>query len=153
MIKIVHHGISEAEREALYNLLREPFGVVEMEDKVNESIMSSVYIELPIRYDHGFIRVLGVDRWEGLKEILKNMRWRRGKSEFMLTMNFKDKHVNTIFTIEGSDHKVFNKAVEGIEYVVDTVYFKDARSVYGSGSNSSIVFEFNREDMRWYPRR
>jgi len=68
-IKLVHFGLSEAEREALYNILREPFDVVEEEGSnySNNNILSSVYIEFPIRYDEGFIKIIGLDRWEGLR--------------------------------------------------------------------------------------
>ncbi len=154
-IKLVHFGLSEAEREALYNMLREPFGVIEEEGEKSESInhnnannnsiLSSVYIEFPIRYDEGFIKILGLDRWEGLKEMVKNMRWRRGKSIFILTLHFSDGDNSTIFTIKSNNNRIFNKAIDGIEYVVDTVYFRDVKN------SKYVKFEFNTNDMRWYP--
>jgi hypothetical protein len=154
MIKLVHFGLSEAEREALYNMLREPFGVVEEEVKEveksnynnnNNNILSSIYIEFPIRYDEGFIKILGLDRWEGLKEMVKNMKWRRGKSMFILTLHFNDGDKSTIFTIKSSNNRIFNKAIDGIEYVVDTVYFRDVKDA------KHVSFEFSIDDMRWYP--
>ncbi len=147
-IKLVHFGLSEAEREALYNMLREPFSVVEEEERSNysnDNILSSVYIEFPIRYDEGFIKIIGLDRWEGLKEMVKNMKWRRGKSIFMLTLHFNDGDNSIIFTIKSNNNRIFNKAIDGIEYVVDTVYFRDVKDA------RYVMFEFSVDDMRWYP--
>ncbi len=145
-IRLIHSGLSEAERETLYNLLMEPFGVVEESannSNMQEGMLSSIHIELPIRYE-GFIKVLGLDRWEGLKEMIKNMRWRRGKSTFLLTLHFsEDNHI--IFTIKSNSNRIFNKAIDGIEYVADTVYFKGVKDA------RYVKFEFDVNDMKWYP--
>lgn len=145
-IRLIHSGLSDAEREALYNLLMEPFGVVEESannSNMQEGMLSSIYIELPTRYE-GFIKVLGLDRWEGLKEMIKNMRWRRGKSTFLLTLHFSEEN-HIIFTIKSNSNRVFNKAIDGIEYVADTVYFKDVKNA------RYVKFEFDVDDMKWYP--
>ncbi len=146
-IRLIHSGLSEGEREALYNLLMEPFGVVEESadnsSNTQEDMLSSVYIEFPIQYE-GFIKILGLDRWEGLKEMIKNIRWRRGKSAFLLTLHFSEGN-HIIFAIKSNSNRVFNKAIDSIEYVADTVYFKDVKDA------RYVRFEFDVDDMRWYP--
>ncbi len=171
--RLVHKSLSQAEVEVLFNLLNERFEVVEEiirdDDEENfgekcwgkddnnnnhsgssssrSTLMSILSIDVPVQYDTNFVKSIGFERWEALKEIeiIKNIRWRRGKSTFAFRLRFLGSPTIVFSIVHGGSGKVFNKAIEGIEYVVDTVLFRSLPDA------EEIWFTFLREEMRWSP--
>ncbi|MEO9365260.1 MAG: hypothetical protein ABI341_04065 [Nitrososphaera sp.] len=173
--RLVHRSLSQAEVEVLFNLLSERFEVVEeiiRDDeeeevvfgwdegyesisnsssiskggRIDSMLMSILSIDLPIQYDANFVKDIGFERWEALKEVIKNIRWRRGKGVFAFRLRFLGSQTIVFSIVYRGSGKVFNKAIEGIEYVVDTIQFRsipDAKEIW---------FVFSREEMRWRPR-
>ncbi|MFN4336594.1 MAG: hypothetical protein ACK4FV_03295 [Candidatus Nitrosocaldus sp.] len=177
--RLVHRGLSQAEVEALFNLLNERFEVIEevvkdeqqqegmaknrdgdydlsdwvgMEEKGSNNrskesmiLISVLSIDLPIQYDMNFVKSIGFERWEVLKEIIKNIKWRRGKGRLAFRLKFLGPPT-IVFSTAQSNSKVFNKAIEAIEYVIDTVLFRSLPDA------EEVRFVFSSEEMRWYPR-
>ncbi|MDW7999604.1 MAG: hypothetical protein RMI32_01160 [Candidatus Nitrosocaldus sp.] len=169
--RLVHMGLSQAEVEALFNLLNEQFDVVEevirdygqqqqqvreywgmddddtfsMQEDDGQMLISAIGIDLPVRYDKNFVKSIGFERWEVLKEIIKNIKWRRGKGTLAFRLGFLGSPT-IVFSIVHGNSKVFNKAIEGIEYILDTVLFRSIPDA------EEIRFVFSHDDMRWYPR-
>lgn len=171
--RLVHMGLSQAEVEVLFNLLNEQFVVVEevvkdiqqegrvgdrdwdwddvsgMVGKVHNkgmTLISMLGIDLPVQYGTSFVRSIGFERWEVLKEIIKNIKWRRGKGMLAFRLRFLGSPT-IVFSVVHGNSKVFNKAVEGIEYVVDTVLFRSIPDA------EEVRFAFSSEEMRWHPKR
>ncbi|GBC73509.1 hypothetical protein HRbin04_00912 [archaeon HR04] len=115
--------------------------------RVDSMLMSILSIDLPLQYDVNFVKDIGFERWEALKEIIKNIRWRRGKGVFAFRLRFLGSQT-IVFSIvyRGSGKVLFNKAIEGIEYVADTMPFRSLPDA------KEIRFVFSREEMRWRPR-
>ncbi|MEM0367392.1 MAG: hypothetical protein QXW14_02480 [Candidatus Nitrosocaldus sp.] len=108
-------------------------------------LISMLSIDLPIQYDMNFVKNIGFERWEVLKEIIKNIKWRRGRVRLAFRLRFLGSPT-IVFSIVHGNSKVFNKAIEGIEYVVDTVLFRSLPDA------EEVRFVFSSEEMRWYPR-
>ncbi len=179
--RLVHRGLSQAEVEALFNLLNERFEVIEevvkdeqqqeeivkdwdynlidwvgMEEKGSNNssgkggkesmvLISILGIDLPIQYDMNFVKGIGFERWEMLKEIIKNIKWRRGRGRLAFRLRFLGSPT-IVFSTAESNSKVFKKAIEAVEHVVDTVLFRSLPDA------EEVRFVFSSEEMRWYPR-
>ncbi len=150
MIRLKHSGLSSGEIEILFNMLRNPFDVSEevIED-TDESYVSMISIDLPIAYGRNFFKTFGMDRWESIKEVLRNVKWRRGKKGVQLSFRFSDNPV-VAFSLNTDDNKTFGKALETIEYLMDVILFQiDPKRL--PSDVSQVNYAFDREDFRWYP--
>lgn len=114
--------------------------------RIDSMLMSILSIDLPLQYDANFVKDIGFERWEALKEIIKNISWRRGKAVFAFRLRFLGSQTIVFSIVYRGSGKVFNKAIEGIEYVADTIPFRSLPDA------KEIQFVFSREEMRWRPR-
>jgi len=140
------------EIEVLFNMLSNPYDVSEeaIED-VDEGYVSMISIDLPIAYSRDFFRTFGMDRWESVKEVLKNIKWRRGKKEVQLSLRFMGKPT-VAFSFDTDDNKTFGKALDTIEYLMDVILFQiDAKRL--PSEVSEVSYGFDKENFRWYPSK
>ena len=152
VIRLKHSGLSQAEVEVLFNMLRNPFDVSEEAiEEYDESYVSMISMDLPMAYGRNFFRTFGVDRWESIKEILKNLKWRRGKKGIQLSLRFKGSPA-VAFSLNTDDNKIFGKALETIEYLMDVILFQiDSKRL--PNDVNEVSYAFDRENFRWYPIR
>lgn len=152
IITLRYFGLSLGEIEILFNMLRDPFEVDEKsEEKPDENYVSVIKLGFPFPYDKSFFKTFGMERWEQIKEILKNLKWRRGKKGVKLTLSFGTNPI-VLFAVHTKNDKIFGKALDTIEYLMDVILFQidvkrlpmDVREVY---------YEFDENEYRWYPRK
>lgn len=151
-IRLKHSGLSQGEVEIIFSMLRNPFDVSEEAvEEFNENYVSMISMDIPIAYGKNVFKLFGMDRWESIKEVLKNLKWRRGKKGFQLLLRFNGSPA-VAFSLNTDDNKTFNKALETIEYLMDVILFQtDPKRLPNDVSEVSYVFD--RENFRWYPAK
>ncbi|MFQ5969905.1 MAG: hypothetical protein ACE5J2_05380, partial [Nitrososphaerales archaeon] len=149
VIRLRYSWLSQGEVEILYSLLKNPFEVdEEVSEETDNSYVSLIHIEFPITYGKNFFKELGMDRWERIKDVLKNIKWRRGKKSLMLILQFSNPIIT--FSINSDDDKTFGKSLDTIEYLMDVILFQiDAKRLPTDATE--IKYEFDEENFRWYP--
>ncbi|MFQ5940965.1 MAG: hypothetical protein ACE5KA_04625 [Nitrososphaerales archaeon] len=147
-----HSGLSLGEIEILFNMLREPFTVNEESEEIaDESYVSVVNLSFPLSYGKNFFRTFGMDKWEQIKEVLKNMKWRRGKKGVKLVLKFVS-NPTVSFVVSTENDKMFGKALDTIEYLMDVILFQIDRKRLPNNI-IEVHYEFNEIDYKWYPSK
>jgi len=150
VITLRHQGLSQAEVETIFNMLREPFEVADEEIRgVDERYVSMISIDLPLAYEKDFFRKFGMDRWERIKELLKNLKWRRGKRSVQLTLRFNGS-TSVAFSLNTADDKTFGKALETVEYLMDIILLQIDPKRLPPGV-AEVSYAFDGQDFRWQP--
>ena len=125
--KLQHYGISPYEIEALYSSLAR-FSEVD-EIKLDDSeYLSLLNIEFPVPYDDNFFQLFGFDNWQRIKYIFKEMKRRRGKKGFKLSLSFSgstDSNSKLVFSLTGDIGAQFEYALEKIAHMVDSINLKN----------------------------
>lgn len=147
-----YSGLSLGEIEILFNMLRDPFGVSEqIEENPDENYVSIVNISFPLSYNKNFFRTFGMDKWEQIKEVLKNLKWRRGRKGVKLTLEFGNKPTIS-FVIRTDSDKIFGKALDTIEYSMDVILFQiDPKRL--PANIMTVHYEFDENEYRWHPSK
>jgi len=151
VIRLKHSRLSLGEIEILFNMLSNPFDVSEEAVDVDEGYVSMISIDLPIAYTRDFFKTFGMDRWESIKEVLKNIKWRRGKKELQLSLRFNGKPI-VAFSFDTDEDKTFGKALDTIEYLMDVILFQTDPKRLPS-EVSEVSYGFDKENFRWYPSK
>jgi hypothetical protein len=151
-IRLRHSRLSIGEVEILFNMLRDPFDVTEeVIEEADPTNVSNISMELPIAYGKNFFREFGMDRWENIKEVLKNVKYRRGRKDVQMSLRFNGRPSVT-FTLNTAENKTFNKALETIEYLMDVILFQiDSKRL--PDSVTEVNYMFDAEDFRWFPAK
>ena len=145
MITLIHAGLSQGELEALIKLL-EPFGIEEQEEDLTDEYVSKIDLIIPMNYDREFFRRFGIDRWDDLKMLLKNIKWRRGKKRFRLALVFAS-NPSINFIMLARDDKIISKGLDTIEYLADSILLQlNAISI---DSIKAVNYRFDVDDYRW----
>jgi hypothetical protein len=125
--KLQHYGISPYEIEALYSSLAR-FSEVD-EIKLDDSeYLSLLNIEFPVPYDDNFFQSFGFDNWQRIKYIFKEMKRRRGKKGFKLSLSFSgstESKSKLVFSLTGDIGAQFEYALEKIAHMVDSINLKN----------------------------
>ena len=125
--KLQHYGISPYEIEALYSSLAR-FSEVD-EIKIDDSeYLSLLNIEFPVPYDDNFFQSFGFDNWQRIKYIFKEMKRRRGKKGFKLSLSFSgstESKSKLVFSLTGDIGAQFEYALEKIAHMVDSINLKN----------------------------
>lgn len=152
LVRLKYFGLSQGEVEVLFNMLSNPFDVSEEAiEEIDESYVSMISMDLPIAYGKNFFKTFGMDRWESIKEVLKNLKWRRGKKGIQLSLRFNGSPA-VAFSLNTDDNKTFGKALETIEYLMDIILFQiDSKRL--PSDVSEVSYAFDRENFRWYPTK
>ena len=127
IIKFEYFGISPFEIEVIYNILSKFSSVEENKDLVEESgYVSLLNIEFPIAYDEYFFQSFGFDNWQKIKYLFKEMKRRRGKKRFKITLSFcgisTEINSKLIFSLTSEIGPQFEYATEKIEHVIEAIH-------------------------------
>jgi len=121
-----YYGVSPYEVEALYSSLSR-FSEVDEKRLDNSESLSLLNIEFPVPYDDNFFQSFGFDNWQRIKYILKEMKRRRGKKDFELSLSFSgsiDSNSKLVFSLTGDIGTQFEYALEKIAHMVDSINLK-----------------------------
>ena len=151
IIKLEYFGISPFEIEVIYNTLSKFLVVDEGEILVEESeYVSLLNIEFPVAYDEFFFQSFGFDNWEKIKYVFKEMKRRRGRKRFKITLSFcgisTDINSKLVFSLTSEIGPQFEFAIEKIEHIIDTIHteIKNLES-----KRQSVSYTFDAIAMKW----
>lgn len=151
IIKLEYFGISPFEIEVIYNTLSKFLVVDEEEILVEESeYVSLLNIEFPVAYDEYFFQSFGFDNWEKIKYVFKEMKRRRGRKRFKITLSFCGISTNInsklVFSLTSEIGPQFEFAIEKIEHIIDTIHteIKNLES-----KRQSVSYTFDVIAMKW----
>ena len=151
IIKLECFGISPLEIEVIYNTLSKFSVVDEGEILVDESeYVSLLNIEFPVAYDEYFFQSFGFDNWQKIKYVLKEMKRRRGRKRFKITLSFcgisTDINSKLVFSLTSEIGPQFEYAIEKIEHIIDTIHveIKNLES-----KRQSMSYTYDAIAMKW----
>lgn len=148
MTKLEYYGVSPYELEALYSSLARFSGVDEI--KLDDSeYLSLLNIEFPVPYDDNFFQSFGFDNWQRIKYIFKEMKRRRGKKDFKLSLSFSgsiDSDSKLVFSLTGDIGAQFEHALEKIAHMVDSINM----NIKNLETNRQVMsFTYDPVIMKW----
>lgn len=151
IIKLEYFGISPLEIEVIYNTLSKFSAVDEGKILVEESeYVSLLNIEFPVAYDEYFFQSFGFDNWQKIKYVFKEMKRRRGRKRFKITLSFcgisTDINSKLVFLLTSEIGPQFEFAIEKIEHIIDTIHteIKNLES-----KRQSVSYTFDAIAMKW----
>ena len=151
IIKLEYFGISPLEIEVIYDTLSKFSGVDEGEILVDESeYVSLLNIEFPVAYDEYFFELFGFDNWQKIKYVFKEMKRRRGRKRFKITLSFcgisTDINSKLVFSLTSEIGPQFEYAIEKIEHIIDTIHIEIKNL---ESKRQSMSYTYDAIAMKW----
>jgi len=150
-IKLEYFGISPLEIEVIYSTLSKFLLVDEGKILVEESeYVSLLNIEFPVAYDEYFFQSFGFDNWQKIKFVLKEMKRRRGRKRFKITLSFcgisTDINSKLVFSLTSEIGPQFEYAIEKIEHIIDTIQIEIKNL---ESKRQSMSYTYDAIAMKW----
>jgi hypothetical protein len=151
IIKLEYFGVSPLEIEVIYDTLSKFSGVDEGEILVDESeYVSLLNIEFPVAYDEYFFESFGFDNWQKIKYVFKEMKRRRGRKRFKITLSFcgisTDINSKLVFSLTSEIGPQFEYAIEKIEHIIDTIHIEIKNL---ESKRQSMSYTYDAIAMKW----
>lgn len=151
IIKLEYFGISPLEIEVIYDTLSKFSVVDEGEILVEESeYVSLLNIEFPVAYDEYFFESFGFDNWQKIKYVFKEMKRRRGRKRFKITLSFcgisTDINSKLVFSLTSEIGPQFEYAIEKIEHIIDTIHIEIKNL---ESKRQSMSYTYDAIAMKW----
>ena len=151
IIKLEYFGISPLEIEVIYDTLSKFSWVEEGEILVDESeYVSLLNIEFPVAYDEYFFESFGFDNWQKIKYVFKEMKRRRGRKRFKITLSFcgisTDINSKLVFSLTSEIGPQFEYAIEKIEHIIDTIHIEIKNL---ESKRQSMSYTYDAIAMKW----
>jgi hypothetical protein len=157
-LKFSHSGISISESETIYNILNKNFQVIEddreflFDDPTKQGIIK---IHFPYPFCEPFFELFA-EEWFSIKNVLKNMRKRRGRSGLKIHLSFEGIieneeiiHKDIVLQLNDTLPKEFDMAIEKIDYLVDAFSTELAKI---QKRTSPFVYVYNAARKKWLLR-
>lgn len=117
-------GLSPAEIENIYEILTSSGEVKDNQISVNDVIYkSTIIIHFPFFYSELFFQAY--EPWNNLKDIIKEMKKRRGNKGIKIELSFLvqklEAYVTTFFTLDSISERDFVKGLEKLEYTAELI--------------------------------
>lgn len=151
IIKLEYFGISPLEIEVIYDTLSKFSAVDEGKILVDESeYVSLLNIEFPVAYDEYFFESFGFDNWQKIKYVFKEMKSRRGRKRFKITLSFcgisTDINSKLVFSLTSEIGPQFEYAIEKIEHIIDTIHIEIKNL---ESKRQSMSYTYDAIAMKW----
>ena len=119
-LQIRFYGISPWELEVFYSLLHNMFNVEEypITDQ-DEDYTTMIDISFPLEFNETFFKWFGVERWDKLKGILKEMKRRRGSGNSLRAYIKFGGKPDIVFVIDLDNKQSFDKAIDKLDFVLE----------------------------------
>ncbi|TMI60708.1 hypothetical protein E6H14_00055 [Candidatus Bathyarchaeota archaeon] len=120
---LVEGELSPFEHEALYQLLKKHFRLEQpsYSDLLDEIIGTRVNIVFHHPYDRKFFTDILRDDWRGLKELFKQIRYRRGRLGAAFNLTFIDQKVRLVFSLGLLGEEELGSAMNQIAHLTGIV--------------------------------
>ncbi len=151
IVKLEYFGVSPLEIEVIYNTLSKFSVVDEGEILVDESeYVSLLNIEFPVAYDEYFFESFGFENWQKIKYVFKEMKRRRGRKRFKITLSFcgisTDINSKLVFSLTSEIGPQFEYAIEKIEHIIDTIHIEIKNL---ESKRQSMSYTYDAIAMKW----
>lgn len=118
---------------------------------VDESeYVSLLNIEFPVAYDEYFFESFGFDNWQKIKYVFKEMKRRRGRKRFKITLSFcgisTDINSKLVFSLTSEIGPQFEYAIEKIEHITDTIHIEIKNL---ESKRQSMSYTYDAIAMKW----
>ena len=125
MIKLEYVGVSPFEIEVIFKTLSK-FSLVDEKILIEEpNYVSVLNIEFPVPYDEYFFQSFGLDSWQNIKDLFKEMKRRRGRKGLKILLSFSgittDTNSKLVFSLTSEIGAQFEYAIEKIEHMIDAI--------------------------------
>lgn len=157
--KFLYYGIAQYEIEVIYSALRAVFGHVDEQQLPIEDAqyVSMIKIEFPIPFGESFFQKFSMERWYKIKGLIKEMKRRRGGRRgvkvFISFCGIAQVIIpRLIFSLLNKNNRIFEMAIEKIEYLVDIVPIQ--MQTFTATNNSTmeeIVYYYDEVSFKWSP--
>jgi hypothetical protein len=120
---LVEGELSPFEHEALYKLLKKHFRLEQpsYSDIVDETVGTRVKIIFHHRYDRSFFTDILRDDWRGLKDLFKQIRYRRGRLGAGFSLTFVDQKLRLVFSLGLLEDEELGSAMDQIAHLTSIV--------------------------------
>jgi len=148
-ITMQYYGISPWEIEVIYGYLNSRFSIMQEEIDVNdENFVSFLSLEISLDFNEEFFKWFEYRRWEKIKDVLKEMKRRRGVGNALkIKINFSG-NPKIVFVVDIEDKHWYDNAVEKIDFVLELLpYHLDPQKL--PSDILEITYKFDPESARW----
>ncbi len=137
------YGISPWELEVLYSLLHNIFDVKEDPNaSQDEDFTTMIDITLPLEFNEIFFKWFGIPRWDKIKNIIKEMKRRRGGGKSLRVYIKFTGNPDITFMIDLDDRHSFDTAIDKIDFVLELLpYHLDPNKLPKEIKNVSYQFD------------
>jgi hypothetical protein len=152
------YGISPWELEVLYSMLHDIFNVKEYPNvNQDEDFTTMMDISFPLEFNEIFFRGFGTQRWNKIKDVIKEMKRRRGGgTSLRIYIRFTGKP-DTTFMIDQDDKHSFDTAVDKIDFILELLPYhldpkklpKDIAHMLYQFDDMSGEKEYQFSDNEW----
>jgi hypothetical protein len=120
---LVEGELSPFEHEALYKLLKKHFRLEQpvYSELLDETIGSRVNIIFHHPYDRSFFASVFQEDWRDLKQLFKQIRYRRGRLGAAFTLTFVDEKVRLVFSLGLLGDEELSSAMDQISHLTGIV--------------------------------
>ena len=120
---MVEGELSPFEHEALYKLLKKHFQLEQpsYSELLDETIGTRVNIVFHHPYERSFFTDIFQDDWRGLKDLFKQIRYRRGRLGAGFTLTFIDQKVRLVFSLGLLGEEELGSAMDQIAHLTGIV--------------------------------
>jgi len=120
---LVEGELSPFEHEALYQLLKKHFRVEQpsYSDLLDETIGTRVKTVFHHPYERSFFTDIFQDDWRGLKDLFKQIRYRRGRIGAAFTLTFVDQKLRLVFSLGLLDDEELGSAMDQLAHLTGIV--------------------------------
>ncbi len=144
---LTYYGVSPWEIEVFYGLLNSHFVVVQDEvSPFDEEFVSYLSLEIPLEFNDAFFKWFDFKRWDRVKDILKEMKRRRGTGNALKAVIAFSGRMRITFTVDSLEKRWFDNAVEKMDFVLELLPHHMGKLPPGT---SSVQYRFDTESARW----
>jgi hypothetical protein len=120
---LVEGELSPFEHEALYKLLKKHFQIEQpsYSDLLDDSVGTRVSIVFHHPYERGFFTDILQEDWRGLKDLFKQIRYRRGRLGAAFTLTFTDQKIRLVFSLGLLGDEELGSAMDQIAHLTSIV--------------------------------
>lgn len=124
-----YSGTSIPETEIIYHIISSVLGSVEEEKiaPIDSRIHTIIEIHFPIPYADEFFVLFGADKWFKLRNVITEIKKRRGRSEMQIVFSFpgvSGEAPRLIFQTLETDYKSVERAIDGVQVLVEAIEFQ-----------------------------
>lgn len=117
---------------------------------------STTFIEIifPVKFDNYLFQTISIESWNSIKNIIKEIKHRRGKKPVISIFRFKgitnQRDFDIIFSLMNSSTRSFEIAIEKIEYLVDIVSIQLCSL---PPNTFEVIYFYDESSSKWLPHQ